>query len=52
MLAPKDSADLHWMAYAHAKDMIVSMNTPFRVKIALTQMCIRDRYSIDDKAEE
>ena len=36
MLSPRDSADLHRMAYNHARDMIVAMNTPFRVKIALT----------------
>ena len=36
MLSPKDSADLHRMAYGHARDMIVAMNTPFRVRIALT----------------
>lgn len=36
MLSPKDSADLHRKAYGHARDMIVAMNTPFRVRIALT----------------
>ena len=36
MLSPKDDADLHRIAYNHARDMIVAMNTPFKVKIALT----------------
>ena len=36
MLSPKDDADLHRIAYNHARDMIVAMNTPFKVRIALT----------------
>lgn len=36
MLSPKDDAELHRIAYNHARDMIVAMNTPFKVKIALT----------------
>ncbi len=36
MLLPKDDADLHRIAYNHARDMIVAMNTPFKVRIALT----------------
>ncbi len=36
MVAPKDDADLHRIAYNHAKEMVIAMNTPFRVKIALT----------------
>ena len=36
ILSPKDDADLHRIAYNHARDMIVAMNTPFKVRIALT----------------
>lgn len=36
MISPKDDAELHRIAYNHARDMIVAMNTPFKVKIALT----------------
>lgn len=36
MLSPKDEADLLRTAYNHARDMVIAMNTPFRVKIALT----------------
>ena len=36
MVAPKDDADLHRIAYNHAREMVIAMNTPFRVKIALT----------------
>lgn len=36
MLSPKDDADLHRIAYNHAREMIVAMNTPFKVRIALT----------------
>lgn len=36
MLSPRDDAELHRVAYNHARDMIVAMNTPFKVKIALT----------------
>ena len=36
MVAPKDDADLHRIAYNHAREMVIAMNTPFKVKIALT----------------
>ena len=36
MLSPKDEADLLRTAYGHARDMVIAMNTPFRVKVALT----------------
>lgn len=36
MLSPKDEADLLRTAYGHARDMVIAMNTPFKVKIALT----------------
>lgn len=39
MLSPKDDADLHRNAYNHAREMIVAMNTPFKVRIALTPDC-------------
>ncbi len=36
MVAPKDDADLHRIAYNHAREIVIAMNTPFKVKIALT----------------
>ena len=36
MVAPKDDADLHRIAYNHAREMVIAMNTLFKVKIALT----------------
>ena len=39
VLRVNDRAELHKVAYSHARDMIVAMNIPFRVRISLTGKC-------------
>ena len=36
MLCVKTKEELHKVAYSHARDMIIAMNTPFKVEICLT----------------